>query len=561
MPIRALWFLTLGLAVPDLRAAVHSDLVYARAGGKDLQLDLYLPEASSNGRFPVVVWIHGGAWQSGSKEKPPAARLTARGYAVANINYRLSAEAQFPAPLHDAKAAVRWLRANAAEYGLDPGRFAAWGSSAGGHLAALLGTSGGVPALEGPLGNLNRPSRVQAVIDFFGPTDFLKMDAAGSKMNHDAPDSPESRLIGGPIQQNAEKAARANPITYVSPDDPAFLIMHGDKDPLVPHDQSRLLHEALKKAGVEASFETVKDAGHGFSGPEIDRAVDAFPDTHLKAPAASDSGAWADPDKSEPEGTKYRTFHSKTIKGDVSYLIYLPPGYETDRSRRYPVVYWLHGLGGNQRGGAPFVSLLDRAIRANRTPPAIAVLVNGLRDSRYCDSWDGERPVDSVVVRDLIPHIDSTWRTLARREFRAIEGYSMGGFGAAHFGFKYPELFGAVSIMAGALLDRDSVTYLHGELFERNFGGDLDYFDENSPWILAERNADKIRGRMSVRIGVGERDGLLERNRNFHGLLERLKIEHEYFTVPGVGHSGKVFYETLGTERVFGFYKTVFRVP
>ncbi len=561
MPIRNLCLLTLVLLVQDLRAAVHTNLIYARAGSTDLLLDLYVPESSSNNRFPVVVWIHGGAWRSGSKEKPPAARLTARGYAVASINYRLSAEALFPAQIHDSKAAVRWLRANAAEYGLDPGRFAAWGSSAGGHLAALLGTSGGVVDLEGTLGNLNRTSRVQAVVDFFGPTDFLKMDAAGSTMNHDAPDSPESKLIGGPIQRNPEKAARANPITYISPDDPPFLIMHGDKDPLVPHDQSRLLYEALKQARVEVSFETVKGGGHGFSGPEIDLAVDAFLDKHLKAPRASDSGAWVDPDKSEPAGTKYRTFHSKTIKADVSYLIYLPPGYEAERSRRYPVIYWLHGMGGNQRSGTPFVTLLDRAIRANQTPPAIAVLVNGLRDSRYSDSWDGERPVDSIMVRDLIPHIDETFRTAPRREARAIEGYSMGGFGAAHFGFRYPELFGAVSIMAGALLDRDGVTHMHGELFEKNFGGDLDYFDENSPWILAERNAEKIRGRTRVRIGVGEEDGLLDRNRNFHGLLDRLKIEHEYFTVPGVAHNGKLYYETLGEERVAGFYKAAFRGP
>jgi acetyl esterase/lipase len=368
MPLGALWLLAIVFLASDLRAAVHSNLVYARADGKDLLLDLYVPESATNGRFPVVVWIHGGAWRSGSKEKPPAARLTARGYAVASISYRFSAEALFPAQIHDAKAAVRWLRANAAEYGLDPARFAAWGASAGGHLAALLGTSGGVAALEGTLGNQNRSSRVQAVIDFFGPTDFLKMDAAGSKMHHDAPDSPESKLIGGPIQQNAEKAARANPITYVSADDPPFLIMHGDRDPLVPHDQSRLLHEALKKAGVEATFETVEGAGHGFSGPEIDRAVDAFLDRRLKAPAPV-SAAWADPDKSEPAGTKYRTFHSKTVKTDVSYLIYLPPGYETDRNRRYPVIYWLHGLGEDQRSGAPFVTLLDRAIRAGQTPP------------------------------------------------------------------------------------------------------------------------------------------------------------------------------------------------
>lgn len=260
---------------------VLRDLVYARVEGKQLRLDLYLPHPAS-APAPTVVWIHGGAWRTGSKDKTPAARLSGRGYAVASVAYRLSHEAVFPAQIHDVKAAVRWLRANAREYNLDPDRFAAWGPSAGGHLAALLGTSGGVKELEGTLGNLEQSSRVQAVIDFFGPTDFLQMDAAGSTMQHDAPDSPESMLIGGPIQVHPDKAARANPITYISPAAPPFLILHGDKDFTVPHHQSVLLYEALKKAGASVRFETIRGAGHGFSGPEIDRMVDEFLDRVLR---------------------------------------------------------------------------------------------------------------------------------------------------------------------------------------------------------------------------------------------------------------------------------------
>jgi acetyl esterase/lipase len=263
-------------------ARVHRDLIYAHAGGKDLLLDLYLPENSA-GRLPILLWVHGGAWRGGSKDRTPAVRLVKRGYAVASINYRLSQRAIFPAQIHDCKAAVRWLRAHADKYNLNPNRIAAWGSSAGGHLVALLGTSGDVPQLEGTLGSQGHSSRVQAVVDFFGPTDFLQMDAAGSRIHHDAPDSPESRLIGGPIQENKDKAARANPITYVSKDDPPFLIMHGDQDPAVPHHQSQLLYEALKRAEVEVTFQTVKGTGHGFRGAEIDRAVDEFLDKHLKS--------------------------------------------------------------------------------------------------------------------------------------------------------------------------------------------------------------------------------------------------------------------------------------
>jgi endo-1,4-beta-xylanase len=202
------------------------------------------------------------------------------------------------------------------------------------------------------------------------------------------------------------------------------------------------------------------------------------------------------------------------------------------------------------------VAQLDAAIRAKAAPPMIAVLVNGLRDSRYCDSFDGQRPVETVIVKELIPHVDQTYRTIAQREARAIEGFSMGGFGAAHLGFKYPELFGAVSVMAGALLDADSASR-RPELFQKNFGGNLAYFQANSPWVLVEKNAAAIRGRTLVRILVGDQDQLLERDRNFHALLDHLRIESAFETVPGVGHNQKLFYDKLGA-RAFQFYRKAF---
>jgi uncharacterized protein (DUF1684 family)/enterochelin esterase-like enzyme len=263
---------------------------------------------------------------------------------------------------------------------------------------------------------------------------------------------------------------------------------------------------------------------------------------------------WVDPDRSEPAGTKYRTFLSKTIHAEVSYLIYLPPDYAAAPGKRYPVVYWLHELGGNQRSGAPFVAALDAAIQSGKAPAMIAVLVNGLRDSRYTDSFDGQRPVETVIIRDLIPHIDKTYRTIAVREARALEGYSMGGFGAAHLGFRYPDLFGAVSIMAGALLDDDSAASMHPELFEKNFGGSKAYFHAGSPWVLAEKNAGRMRGRTFVRMGIGDRDPLLERNRDFDRLLTRLQIGHEFFTVPHPAHDTRLFYEKLAPD-AFAFYE------
>ena len=263
------------------------DLEYAKVDGTALLLDLFVPE-KADAPLPLIVWIHGGAWLGGDKAGCPAMGQLKRGYAVASINYRLSQEAIFPAQIHDCKAAIRWLRAHAKEYNIDPQRIGVWGSSAGGHLVALVGTSGNVKELEGAEGNLDQSSRVQAVCDWFGPTDFLQMAAhmlPEAKMPHDTADSPESKLVGGPIQENKEKVAKANPITYVSKDDPPFLIMHGDKDILVPIHQSQLLTEALKKAGVEVTFKTIEGAGHGFGGPEIMKTVEEFFDKHLKAPA------------------------------------------------------------------------------------------------------------------------------------------------------------------------------------------------------------------------------------------------------------------------------------
>jgi acetyl esterase/lipase len=216
--------------------------------------------------------------------------LVSDGYAVASVEYRLSQAATFPAQIEDCKGAIRWLRANAAKYDLDPKHVGAWGSSAGGHLVALLGTSGDVAELEGTVGgNLDQSSRVQAVCDWFGPTDFTQIAAQSlptSLLDHDAPDSPEARLIGGPIQKNKDKAARANPITYITADDPPFLIMHGDQDNLVPLGQSELLLAALQQAGVPATLHTIKGAGHGFGSPEQFRMVRQFFDQQLKAEKA-----------------------------------------------------------------------------------------------------------------------------------------------------------------------------------------------------------------------------------------------------------------------------------
>ncbi|MGA2621334.1 MAG: alpha/beta hydrolase [Thermoguttaceae bacterium] len=258
---------------------VHRDLEYIVGGHARNKLDLYLPDKADH-PLPVIVWIHGGGWSAGSKEGCPAVPLVGKGYAAASINYRFSQHAVFPAQIEDCKAAIRWLRANARKYGLDAAHVGVWGASAGGHLVALLGTTGGVKELEGQGGNLDQSSRVQCVVDWFGPTDFSQMGGW-----QDKPDSPMAKLVGGPVRDRLELAAKANPIIYVGKDSAPFLIMHGEEDKLVPMNQSELLDEALRKASAQSTLVRVPKNGHGgpgFTTPESRKRIEEFFDKHLK---------------------------------------------------------------------------------------------------------------------------------------------------------------------------------------------------------------------------------------------------------------------------------------
>lgn len=256
---------------------------YVERNSGPLALDLYLP-ADRAEPTPVIVWIHGGAFRHGSRaDVGPARRQVERGYAVASIDYRLSGTATFPAQVRDCKVAVRWVRASAEKHGLAPDRIAAWGASAGGHLAALVGTTGDDVAFGDPGPYAEHSAAVQAVCDYFGPTDFLAMNAAGSDQDHEAPDSPESELLGGPIREHPERVERADPATYVDGDEPPFLLVHGSEDPIVPHEQSIYLRTALRDAGSSVRLHTVGGAGHGgFEDSETDRLVDDFLDRHLR---------------------------------------------------------------------------------------------------------------------------------------------------------------------------------------------------------------------------------------------------------------------------------------
>jgi acetyl esterase/lipase len=265
------------------------DLRYGEAPGVANLLDLYLPAKLDNVR-PLIIWVHGGGWSAGDKKMPPGVSMVVeRGYAVASLNYRLSQQAVYPAQIQDCKGAVRWLRAHAAQYHLDPKHFGVWGASAGGHLVALLGTSGEAKELEGNVGgNLDQSSRVQCVCDWFGPTDmsvfFDQAAAVPNIFKGDPNRSPIVALFGGPLAERLDLVKLANPITFVKKDNPPFLIVHGDKDALVPLAQSEMLDAALKKAGVESNLEVLAGAGHGngFGKPDLLAKMSAFFDKHLK---------------------------------------------------------------------------------------------------------------------------------------------------------------------------------------------------------------------------------------------------------------------------------------
>jgi acetyl esterase/lipase len=253
------------------------DLDYVGDGHIGHKLDVFLP-AEGEGPFPVIITIYGSAWFSNSSKANCfkddfGQTLLKNGYAVVSMNHRSSRYAVWPAQIHDVKAAIRFVRANASHFSIDPGFIGISGYSSGGHLSAMAGVSSGIESfglngqsilLDNKQGEYpDESSHVDAVVDWFGPTDFLIMDSCGSSFSHDKADSPESTVIGGPIQENKEKVALANPITFVNKSNPPMLLIHGDKDPLVPHCQSEKLHEAQQKAGAEARLIIVPKGGHG----------------------------------------------------------------------------------------------------------------------------------------------------------------------------------------------------------------------------------------------------------------------------------------------------------
>ena len=258
---------------------------------------------------------------------------------------------------------------------------------------------------------------------------------------------------------------------------------------------------------------------------------------------AQKAPAWVLPEINAPRVQRV-LFESKAAGRQISCHVFTPKVYEQGKEQRFPVLYWLHGTGGGLPGIALVSAWFDTAIREGKIPPMLVVLPNGLASSMWCDSKDGSVPMETIIIKELIPHIDTTFRTITTREGRIVEGFSMGGYGAARLGVKYPHLFGAVSVLAGGPLDLDFAgPRATGNPAERErilktaYGGELDYYRAVHPITVAEQQADAVRGKVRVRIAVGALDNTEPLNRAYSEHLAKLNMDHTFTVVPGVEHN------------------------
>ena len=289
------------------------------------------------------------------------------------------------------------------------------------------------------------------------------------------------------------------------------------------------------------------------------------PEPDSAAPtAAASTVEWVTREVKAPR-VSFHTFDSAAAKTKVGYHLYTPAAYDAaaSKDRRFPVVYWLHGSGGGLSGIPQVARHFDEAIAAGKTPPCLVVFVNGLVEGMYVDWKDGTAPLETVIVKDLVPHIDAIYRTIASREGRLLDGFSMGGYGAARLGFKFPEMFRAASIVGAGPMQAELIQAPRAgrqrasELLGKVYGGDQAYFRSVSPRTLAEQNADTITKGSLVRMVIGNKDETFENNRLFHEHLDALKIPHTWTVLPGVAHDPMGVLRAMGDDN-WAFYRAAF---
>lgn len=441
---------------PETGARRYDDLAYAKRGDRELRLDLRMPESPS-APVPLVVWIHGTDWRGalfneGDKRPCPAETLVSDGYAVASVEYRFAAEAPFPAAIDDVRDAVAWLRARAAQYGLDASRVALCGDSSGGALALLA-------VLRGP-GAID----AQAVVSCSAPTDLGSLDAMrwrdvlGGGAIHGHPSSGVSKFLGG------KEPRAASPIAFAAASAPPHLFIHGALDRVVSPRQSGLMHRGLIACGADSRLAIVDEGGHGFASMQRQAIplARAFLDAKLRGEPAALAGhdqalrprvnrlgatsypEFRDPIARENLDAAYHVLRSEILGQDWSFLLALPPSYDREPTREYPTLYLLHDVEESPRDYFNYIEMRRDAMLAQAAPEAIVVIVNASCLGEYRDASPGPR-VETALTRELLLHVEARWRARPTADARWLEGFGLGANAALRLAFKRPETFGAAS--------------------------------------------------------------------------------------------------------------------
>ena len=575
------------------------DIRYANTPGveaKSQSLDVYAPKDAKNA--PVIIFIHGGGWRNGDKSNPgvgaqPAAHFCAEGFVFVSINYRLTPAGEHPANIQDVAKAVAWVHDHIAEHGGDPAQINIMGHSAGAHLTALVATDETRLKAEGkPLSILKRAILLDTAA--YDIPRYLKefQEAKGT--------SPMRQLYTNAFGDTEEQWRDASPQAHVAPEKhipPMLMFFTGSR--MAANTLAPAFAEALTKAGAPARAVDTITLTHGEIGMKAAdkdhplgqlvrrflKGEDAtkFPDklgAAAPAPATPAPQPVMQPPAPQAEAqakvewvtrevkapcVSFHTFDNAAAKGKVSYHLYTPAAYDRveNKDRRFPVVCWLHGSGGGAAGLAKAAAHFDAAIEAGKTPPFLVVFVNGLVEGMYVDWNDGSVPMETVIVKYLVPHIDGAYRTIAMRGGRMLDGFSMDGYGAARLGFKHTDLFRAVSIVGAGPLQAELIQAPRAgrkrgaEVLQEVYGGDQEYFRSVSPRRIAEQNSAAITKGSLVRIVVGDRDETFAPNREFHEHLERLKIPHTWTVLPGVAHDPMGVLTAMGDDN-WAFYRAAF---
>lgn len=281
---------------------------------------------------------------------------------------------------------------------------------------------------------------------------------------------------------------------------------------------------------------------------------------------AQQKHVWVLPEAGSPRLQRV-LFDSKAAGEPVSCYVFTPESYDAAQEQRFPVLYWLHGSGGSSPGSAAQVAQrYGEAMRTGKMPPMIMVFPNGLPMGMWCDWKDGSVKLETMFIEELIPHIDRSFRTQAKREGRLIEGFSMGGYGAARLGFKHPQLFVAVSLLGAGPLQPDfNETPRAGprgrdQVLGTVYGGDMAFYRLQSPWLIVEQNAEKLRAGLFIRQIIGDRDETLGFNREFKQHLDALKIPHTYHQLPDIPHNPNLVLIALGEDN-WAFYRQALSLP